>query len=268
MARTNAVGVRVRCPKRWFALLCSELSERVEAMASESGSPTKNIRRGALLVAQIVLLVAMIASVVATGVSAFRVYAIVSEWSALADERGASPRGRIGLVAGHWESDSGAVCPDGLTEAEVNREIAERAACILAQMGYEVEVLPEYADRLAGYQAEAIVSVHADSCIPGYSGFKVARASASAIPDVEDALVARLYDEYERETGLERDPHHVTPDMTGYHMFHSVAPTTPAAIIEVGYLGGDRRLLTHRPTRAARGIARGIIAFVEGSESP
>jgi len=29
----------------------------------------------------------------------------------------------IGIVAGHDGNDSGAVCPDGLTEAEVNRDI-------------------------------------------------------------------------------------------------------------------------------------------------
>ena len=35
-----------------------------------------------------------------------------------------SPRLRVGIVSGHMGHDSGAVCPDGLTEAEVNYKIA------------------------------------------------------------------------------------------------------------------------------------------------
>ena len=31
---------------------------------------------------------------------------------------------RIGIVAGHWQYDSGAVCPDGLKEETVNLQIA------------------------------------------------------------------------------------------------------------------------------------------------
>ena len=36
------------------------------------------------------------------------------------------PRPRIGIVVGHWgnNNDKGAVCPDGLTELDVNLEVA------------------------------------------------------------------------------------------------------------------------------------------------
>src|SRR4030067_1344067 len=53
------------------------------------------------------------------------------------------PRPLIGVVAGHWGNDSGAVCADGLTEVELNLDIASRVKAILAPLGYDVEVLKE-----------------------------------------------------------------------------------------------------------------------------
>ena len=51
---------------------------------------------------------------------------------------------RIGIVAGHWGNDSGAVCSDGLTEAEVNLEIASLVQKNLADRGYKVDLLKEF----------------------------------------------------------------------------------------------------------------------------
>jgi N-acetylmuramoyl-L-alanine amidase len=95
---------------------------------------------------------------------------------------------RIGIVAGHWERDSGAVCPDGLTEQEVNFDIAKRVVSLLQALGYQVDLLEEFDDRLDGYQADALISIHADSCEafpnanPPASGFKVASVEDSAVP--------------------------------------------------------------------------------------
>jgi N-acetylmuramoyl-L-alanine amidase len=50
--------------------------------------------------------------------------------------------------------------------------------------------------------------------------------------------------------------------MTGYHAFKRVDPQTPAAIIEVGFLGGDQRVLA-RADGPARGIADGVLCFLE-----
>ena len=41
------------------------------------------------------------------------------------------PREIVGIVAGHSGNDAGAVCPDGLTEAEINLDIAEQVENIL-----------------------------------------------------------------------------------------------------------------------------------------
>jgi N-acetylmuramoyl-L-alanine amidase len=169
---------------------------------------------------------------------------------------------RIGIVSGHSGYDPGAVCPDGLTEAEVNLSVATRVAERLQRAGAQVDLLEEFDPLLQGYRADAFVSIHADSCESDLSGFKVARVQQSAVPEAEDRLVACLWQEYGEATGLPPHPGSITYDMRDYHAFREIHPLTPGAIIEVGFLGGDRRLLTARPDRAARGVAEGVICFL------
>jgi len=176
-----------------------------------------------------------------------------------------TPKGlHIGIVAGHAGYDPGAVCPDGLTEAEVNMVIARELVSQLVHSGYQVDLLEEFDDRLPGYRADALVSIHADSCeVPGASGFKVARITDSAIPEAEDRLVDCLYREYEATTGLRRHPNSITDNMTNYHAFREIDLYTPGVIIETGFLLEDRDLLVHRSALVAQGIANGVICFLE-----
>lgn len=173
---------------------------------------------------------------------------------------------RVGLVAGHWGSDSGAVCSDGLTEQGVNLRIAEETARRLRQAGLEVVLLEEFDPQLQGYRADAFVSIHSDSCEVQLSGFKVARVSQSAVPEAEDRLVQCLWDHYEQATNLPRHEETITYDMQEYHAFWEIAPQTPGAIIEVGFLGGDRSLLEKRYYIVGRGIADGILCFLLDDE--
>jgi N-acetylmuramoyl-L-alanine amidase len=175
--------------------------------------------------------------------------------------------GRVGLVAGHWQSDSGAVCRNGLREVEINLIVTYRAANVLRYMGYQVDIWPEFGEGLSNYRAKALISIHTDSCLHDRSGFKVARAAQSVIPLIEDELVHHLVEAYSAHTGLEEDPGTITGDMTSYHAFYKVAAETPAAIIELGYMGGDQRLLINHSGRAARGLAAGIAAFLESIAS-
>jgi len=172
---------------------------------------------------------------------------------------------RVGVVAGHWQSDSGAVCDDGLQEVTINLDVASRVVAILQYEGYEAELLAEFSDKLEGYQADAFVSIHTDSCAyPEASGFKVARVAGSAIPEEEDRLVDCLIREYGRATGLPFHRNSVTYDMTLYHAFREIDPQTPAAIIELGFMAADRELLTEHAYEVAQGVARGIACFLEG----
>ena len=173
---------------------------------------------------------------------------------------------QIGIVAGHWKHDPGAVCPDGLQEVDVNLAVAEQVVSMLSLSGFSAEILEEFSPRLNGYQATAVVSIHADSCnVPEASGFKVARVSSSVVPELEDRLVACLIDRYSQATGLRFHRNSITYDMTEYHAFYEIDPQTPAAIIETGFLGADRHLLTKRQDLVARGIVDGIKCFVEST---
>jgi N-acetylmuramoyl-L-alanine amidase len=177
------------------------------------------------------------------------------------------PKGkRIGILAGHLgpQDDPGAVCPDGLREVDINAAVAERVVAALRDQGYDVDLLEEFDERLAEYHADAFVSIHSDSCdVPDASGFKVARAEDSAIPDIEDRLVECLYQEYEKATGLPRHESSITPAMHGYHAFREIALQTPGAIIELGFMLADRRALTRDPGRPAQGIVNGLLCFLE-----
>lgn len=176
---------------------------------------------------------------------------------------------RIGILAGHWGYDTGAVCNDGLREVDITHDIAQRVATRLQALGYEVDILQEQdpdipAPPLQNYRAAAFVSLHVDSCIPDASGFKVARWAFSQIPEVEDRLVTCLEREYAATTGLARHDSSVTIDMWNYYAFREIAKPTPGAIIELGFMSGDRWVLVGQPDLAAQGVVNGILCFLKG----
>jgi N-acetylmuramoyl-L-alanine amidase len=172
----------------------------------------------------------------------------------------------VGIVSGHRGYDPGAVCDDGLTEAEINHNFAVEVSSLLQRRGLQVDILDEYDPRLTEYQADVLVSIHSDSCI-AQTGYKVARVTDSAIPQAEDQLVACLNEQYALYTGLPQHPATITDNMTDYHAFNEIAPYTPGAIVETGFMGGDRDLLEHKPKIVARGIAAGILCFLEQNKA-
>jgi len=185
---------------------------------------------------------------------------------------------RVAIQAGHWKTDE---APDefpnlrfqfgssiaGIDEVNVNLDIAHRIAVILRAKGIIVDVLP--ATIPPSYVADAFVSLHADDD-GGFgtaTGFKIAHGFYRGPYD--NALVDALAKEYAAATGLSLNEH-VTDDMTDYYAFawfryeHALAPHTPAAIIEMGYLSHevDRALLTDEANVVALGLANGILRFL------
>jgi len=179
-----------------------------------------------------------------------------------------APVPHIGIVVGHWGNDTGATCSDGLTEVEINLDVAQRVIYILQALGYQANLLAEFDPRLEGYQADALVSIHADSCeayphaTPPASGFKVASVEDSLVPEVEDRLVACLAQCYAARTGMYFHANSITYDMTRYHTFYEIDDQTPGAIIEIGFMLNDRRILTQRADLVAQGIVDGIVCFI------
>jgi N-acetylmuramoyl-L-alanine amidase len=185
---------------------------------------------------------------------------------------------RVAIQAGHWKSNE---APDelrrlipqtgaeweGITEVEINLDIAQRVAVILNSKGIAVDVLPTTIP--VGYVADAFVALHGDSDGVGEnSGFKMAHGSRRG--PYEDALLNSIKDAYGAATGLNYDPTHITNQMRGYYPFswsrfqHAVAAHTPAVILEMGYVShdGDRSLMLDKPDVVANGIADGIMSFL------
>ena len=50
--------------------------------------------------------------------------------------------------------------------------------------------------------------------------------------------------------------------MTQYYAFNQIDPTTPAVILELGFIGGDRQVLTTQQPRLAWGISESILCFL------
>jgi len=179
----------------------------------------------------------------------------------------------IGIVAGHSgpQGDPGAVCPDGLTEASINLDVANRVKATLEQAGFRVDVLNEFDDRLDGYKALALVSIHSDSCDyinDQATGFKVARALYDQVPEKSDRLVACITDRYKDRTGMNFHAGSITFDMTQYHGFNEIDANTPGAIIELGFLNLDRDMLTNHPDLVAQGVAEKILCYARNEPVP
>src|SRR5437867_87551 len=211
---------------------------------------------GAAALATVAVAVVLVANAALTGASVGRAAVTVVD-------PGYVPAGApLGMIGSNW---------DGLSEIDVNLEVAQRIAVILNSQGIAVDVLPTTVP--AGYLADAFISLHADSDGVGeVSGFKMAHGARRG--PYEETLLADVRDAYADATGLEWDTQHITRSMTGYFAFnwsrfqHAVAAHTPAIILEMGYLSSDhdRELLTERPEVLASAIADGLMRFL--NETP
>jgi N-acetylmuramoyl-L-alanine amidase len=177
---------------------------------------------------------------------------------------------RVGVVAGHRgpENDPGAVCEDGLTEAEINFNVAQQIVSNLRALNYTVDLLDEFDPRLNDYQAAALISIHANTCQDFgevVSGYLVAKAASRPDGGIDTILAECLAQKYENRVPLERR-FSLTLDMTDYHTFREIHPLTPAAIVELGFMLADRELLTEQPELLAQALTEGVICFLQPSD--
>lgn len=178
---------------------------------------------------------------------------------------------RVGIISGHRgpENDPGAVCPDGLTESEINLAVAQRVVRNLQSRGYTVDLLDEFDPRLADYTAEMLLSIHANTC-QDYgelvTGYLISTADSRAGSGNDQLLVECVAEYYEESSQLARR-YGLTRDVTDYHVFREIHPRTPGAILELGFMLADRQILTEQPDLLADGITKGILCYLE-PESP
>jgi N-acetylmuramoyl-L-alanine amidase len=168
----------------------------------------------------------------------------------------------VAIIAGHMNHDSGAVCQDGLTEADVNLKVAHSVVAALQERDIPADVFAEFDPRLDGYVGTALVSIHADSC--DYvnelaTGFKI-----SGSPQTDSSQLSTCVEqEYQTATGLPYHANTITDDMRDYHAFGKIGPGVPAVIIEIGFMNLDRELLTTHAEVPARGLVDGVLCYLE-----
>ena len=168
---------------------------------------------------------------------------------------------RIAIIAGHQGSDAGAVCDDGLTEAEVNYNIAQKVVSDLLGYGVRTELLNEFDDKLLGYSGTALVSIHADSCAyynDEATGYKIAGSYMTDSTLLENCVNQA----YSTGTQLPYHANTLTPDMTDYHAFREISIGTPAIIIETGFMNLDRDILTTGREEPAAAITEGLLCYI------
>ena len=180
------------------------------------------------------------------------------------------PLKTIALISGHAENDSGAICTGTngqvlLREVDINAQVSTLVTAQLTNAGFDVLLLDEYDQRLNGLQVDLLLSLHADSCVD-VSGYKAARSQHSPIAEIEDRLIQCIDTLYAATTDLAPHPNTLTHDMTNYYAFNRIAPDTPAAILEMGFMGGDQQLLVGNPERVAQGIVESLLCFLNEEE--
>lgn len=173
---------------------------------------------------------------------------------------------RVGIISGHRGFDSGAVCADGLTEAQVNEAIANIIVANLQSRGIRTDELDEFDPRLDNYSGTAVISIHADSC--DYindlaTGFKIAGSGLTN----SSQLSICVEQAYREATQMHYHANTITPDMTDYHAFRKIAPGVPAIIIEVGFMNLDREMITTNADVPATGVTNGILCFLDEYKS-
>lgn len=185
---------------------------------------------------------------------------------------------RIGLQVGHLDAaampaelaklrTSTGATAGGLEEVDVNHAVVRALAARLRGDGFRVDVFD--ATVPPRYRADLVLAVHADaSTDPVREGYK----SAHFLPlrNGRDPLLKLAIDRAMLSgTPLGDDDRNVSLDMLEYYAFnarrfrHALARSTPALIVEVGYLTNpaDRAYL-ERPQRVAAVLADGVVNYL------
>ncbi len=201
----------------------------------------------------------------------------------IGEEAATVPAIKIALQAGHWRADEAprelsglkrnGTSWDGVHEWRFNLTIAEHAAELLREKGYDVELLPAVVP--PRYRADLFIAIHADgSEDPRAQGYRVAASRRDRTGQAR--AIARLLDRsYGSVTGLRRLAT-TTRRMRNYYAFnyrryrHALHPSTPGVIIETGFLTSrtDRGVIVEDPLRAATGIATAVEAWAAAAQQP
>lgn len=174
----------------------------------------------------------------------------------------------IAIVSGHWGSDTGSICPNGIMEYEVNAEIANLIRRNLEDKHLTINEFSEFDQDLLEYNGAAIIVLRTGTCEyinDNATGFYVTNAISQERSANTTELTRCLTKKYDEETKLPYfSDDFLDSDLSQYHSFAEVDKEIPIAIIQMGFLNLDAMILTEKAENVANGIADGISCYLEG----
>lgn len=179
------------------------------------------------------------------------------------------PKKIIGLVPGHYGFDTGYQCGadyNFVKENDVNLRMAVMVRDYLETRGYSVDFLHEFDPALSDYTGLALVSIHTNSCDTSskiQSGFNITTGGKNAYPSESKRLNDCLTYYYAQNSGLTYLGENYTPGEEYLYSFDTVNDYTTISVIHTGALSTDYRTISERTESLAKGIADGIICYVE-----
>ena len=184
----------------------------------------------------------------------------------------ASPNGPkkiVGILPGHYGFDSGYKCGaeyNFVKESDVNLRIAVMVRDYLENNGYTVDFLHEFDPALSDYTGLALVSIHANTCDDSDSrltGFNVTTGGENRYPSESKRLNDCITYHYSQNSGLDFLGESYTTGEEMLYSFDTVNDYTTISVVHTGYLGNDYRTISEKTASLAKGIADGIICYVE-----
>ncbi len=178
------------------------------------------------------------------------------------------PKKIIGVLPGHYGFDTGYQCGaefNFVKENDVNLRLAVMVRDYLENKGYSVDFLHEYDPELTDYTGLALVSIHSSRCDTSdkNSGFFVTTGGKNKYPSESKRLNDCLTYHYSQNSGLDFLGENYIPGEEAFDSFDNVNDYTTISVIHTGFLGNDYRTISERTENLAKGIADGIICYVE-----
>ena len=181
----------------------------------------------------------------------------------------ADPQKIIGILPGHYGYDTGFQCGgeyNFVKEEDVNLRLGVIVRDYLEKNGYVVDFLHEFDPALTDYTGLALVSIHMNRCDTTdkkISGFTITTGGQNTYPSESKRLNDCLTYHYAQNSGLDFLGENYNPGEENLYSFDTVNNYTTISVIHAGYLGNDYRTISEKTQSLAKGIADGIICYVE-----
>ena len=176
----------------------------------------------------------------------------------------------IGILVGHWNVDSGSVCENGITEADVNEAIANQVSIKMNALGYPVRLFAQTDLDLINFRGQVLVAIFSGPCEntpANKSGFTIGTILNASDLNASNALAVCMGEIYQSSTDLDFTYEIITPDHSAYTLFEMVNPGTPMIYLEMGSLYLDQTLLLEESEKVANGIVNGILCYLDTLEN-